>query len=59
MLRGRRGLVVGIANEHSIAFGCAATLRAASSPRSLPTMASARSSPAVMPAEVHSGPSTM
>jgi enoyl-[acyl-carrier protein] reductase I len=27
MLRGRRGLVVGIANEHSIAFGCAATLR--------------------------------
>ncbi len=28
MLRGRRGLVVGIANEHSIAFGCAATLRA-------------------------------
>jgi enoyl-[acyl-carrier protein] reductase I len=28
MLRGRRGLVVGIANEHSIAFGCAAKLRA-------------------------------
>lgn len=28
MLAGRRGLVVGIANEHSIAFGCAATLRA-------------------------------
>ena len=28
MLRGRRGLVVGIANEHSIAFGCAEKLRA-------------------------------
>lgn len=28
MLKGRRGLVVGIANEHSIAFGCAAALRA-------------------------------
>lgn len=24
MLRGKRGLVVGVANEHSIAFGCAA-----------------------------------
>jgi enoyl-[acyl-carrier protein] reductase I len=28
MLAGRRGLVVGVANEHSIAFGCAAKLRA-------------------------------
>lgn len=28
MLAGRRGLIVGIANEHSIAFGCAAKLRA-------------------------------
>jgi enoyl-[acyl-carrier protein] reductase I len=28
MLRGRRGLVVGIANEHSIAYGCAVKLRA-------------------------------
>ncbi len=28
MLAGKRGLVVGIANEHSIAFGCAAKLRA-------------------------------
>jgi enoyl-[acyl-carrier-protein] reductase (NADH) len=28
MLKGRRGLVVGIANENSIAFGCAAKLRA-------------------------------
>ncbi len=28
MLRGRRGLVVGIANENSIAYGCAAKLRA-------------------------------
>ncbi len=28
MLSGLRGLVVGIANEHSIAFGCAAKLRA-------------------------------
>jgi enoyl-[acyl-carrier protein] reductase I len=27
MLAGQRGLVVGIANEHSIAFGCAAKLR--------------------------------
>lgn len=27
MLRGRRGLVVGVANEDSIAFGCAAKLR--------------------------------
>lgn len=27
MLRGKRGLVVGIANEHSIALGCAAKLR--------------------------------
>ncbi len=28
MLRGKRGLVVGIANEQSIAYGCAAKLRA-------------------------------
>jgi enoyl-[acyl-carrier protein] reductase I len=28
MLKGKRGLVVGIANEHSIAYGCAAKLRA-------------------------------
>ncbi|WP_172130605.1 enoyl-ACP reductase FabI [Bradyrhizobium aeschynomenes] len=28
MLKGRRGLVVGVANESSIAFGCAAKLRA-------------------------------
>ncbi|MCC7281204.1 MAG: enoyl-ACP reductase FabI [Acetobacteraceae bacterium] len=28
MLKGYRGLVVGIANEHSIAYGCAAKLRA-------------------------------
>lgn len=28
MLKGLRGLVVGIANRHSIAFGCAATLHA-------------------------------
>lgn len=28
MLRGRRGLVVGVANGDSIAFGCAAKLRA-------------------------------
>ncbi len=28
-LRGKKGLVVGIANEHSIAWGCARTLRAA------------------------------
>lgn len=28
MLKGRKGLVVGIANEHSIAYGCAVKLRA-------------------------------
>lgn len=28
MLKGQRGLVVGVANEHSIAFGCADKLRA-------------------------------
>ena len=28
MLSGLRGLVVGVANEHSIAFGCASKLRA-------------------------------
>jgi enoyl-[acyl-carrier protein] reductase I len=28
VLRGKRGLVVGIANEHSIAYGCARALRA-------------------------------
>ena len=28
MLRGKRGLVVGIANQDSIAYGCAAKLRA-------------------------------
>ena len=28
MLKGRRGLVVGIANQHSIAYGCAVKLRA-------------------------------
>ena len=28
MLKGKRGLVVGVANEHSIAFGCAAKLKA-------------------------------
>ena len=28
MLKGRRGLVLGVANENSIAFGCAAKLRA-------------------------------
>jgi enoyl-[acyl-carrier protein] reductase I len=26
MLKGRRGLIIGVANEHSIAFGCAAKL---------------------------------
>ena len=28
MLKGKKGLIVGIANQHSIAFGCATTLRA-------------------------------
>jgi enoyl-[acyl-carrier protein] reductase I len=27
MLKGKRGLIVGVANEHSIAYGCAAKLR--------------------------------
>lgn len=27
MLKGRRGLIIGVANEHSIAYGCAAKLR--------------------------------
>ena len=27
MLKGRRGLIIGVANEHSIAHGCAAKLR--------------------------------
>ena len=27
MLKGKRGLIVGVSNEHSIAFGCAAKLR--------------------------------
>ena len=27
MLKGRRGLIEGVANKHSIAFGCAAKLR--------------------------------
>lgn len=27
MLKGRRGLIIGVANSHSIAFGCAAKLR--------------------------------
>ena len=29
MLPGKKGLIVGIANDHSIAYGCAETLRAA------------------------------
>jgi len=28
MLKGKRGLIVGVANEHSIAYGCASKLRA-------------------------------
>ena len=28
MLKGKKGLVVGIANEHSIAYGCAREFRA-------------------------------
>ena len=27
MLKGRRGLIIGVADEHSIAYGCAAKLR--------------------------------
>lgn len=27
MLKGRRGLIIGVANEHSLAYGCAAKLR--------------------------------
>jgi enoyl-[acyl-carrier protein] reductase I len=48
MLRGRRGLVVGIANEHSIAFGCAAKLRAFGAELAV-TYLNAKSEPYVRP----------
>ncbi|MDO9707650.1 enoyl-ACP reductase FabI [Paracraurococcus sp. LOR1-02] len=48
MLRGKRGLVVGIANEHSIAFGCAAKLRAFGADLAV-TWLNARAEPHVRP----------
>lgn len=48
MLRGRRGLVVGIANEHSIAYGCAAMLRALGAELAV-TWLNARAEPHVRP----------
>jgi enoyl-[acyl-carrier protein] reductase I len=48
MLRGRRGLVVGIANEHSIAYGCAAKLRAFGAELAV-TYLNAKSEPYVRP----------
>lgn len=48
MLKGRRGLVVGIANEHSIAYGCAATLRALGAELAI-TYLNAKAEPYVRP----------
>ena len=52
MLRGKRGLVVGIANEHSIAFGCAAKLRAFGAELAI-TYANEKSEPYVRPLGEH------
>lgn len=48
LLQGKRGLVVGIANEHSIAAGCAIALRAAGAELAV-TYADERSKPFVAP----------
>ena len=48
LLQGKRGLVVGIANEHSIAAGCAVALRAAGAELAV-TYADERSKPYVAP----------
>ncbi|MEB8386536.1 enoyl-ACP reductase FabI [Rhodobacteraceae bacterium KMM 6894] len=48
LLHGKRGLVVGIANEHSIAAGCALAMRAAGAEVAV-TYANARSKPFVAP----------
>ncbi len=48
LLNGKRGLVVGIANEHSIAAGCAMAFRAAGADLAV-TYANAKSKPYVAP----------
>ena len=48
LLQGKRGLVVGIANEHSIATGCAMAFRAAGAEIAV-TYASERSKPYIAP----------
>ncbi|WP_138934426.1 enoyl-ACP reductase FabI [Roseovarius arcticus] len=48
LLRGKRGLIVGIANEHSIAAGCAMAFRAAGAELAI-TYASERSKPYIAP----------
>ncbi|MEJ0020459.1 MAG: enoyl-ACP reductase FabI [Acetobacteraceae bacterium] len=54
MLRGMRGLVVGIANQDSIAFGCAATLRAFGADLAV-TYLNAKAEPHVRPLAEHLG----
>lgn len=59
MLKGKRGLVVGIANEHSIAYGCADKLRAFGAELAI-TWLNARAEPYVRPlAERLGAPITM
>ncbi|MDK4805781.1 MAG: enoyl-ACP reductase FabI [Novosphingobium aromaticivorans] len=48
MLAGKRGLVVGVANDHSIAYGCAARLRALGADLAL-TYLNAKAEPHVRP----------
>lgn len=48
MLAGKRGLVVGVANDHSIAYGCAARLRALGADLAL-TYLNAKAGPHVRP----------
>lgn len=54
LLKGKRGLVVGIANGHSIAAGCAAAFRAAGAELAV-TYANATSKPYVTPVAEASG----
>lgn len=58
MLRGKRGLVVGIANQHSIAFGCAAKLRAFGAELAV-TWLNAKAEPHVRPLAEQLGASIM
>jgi enoyl-[acyl-carrier protein] reductase I len=48
MLKGKRGLVVGIANEHSIAYGCAAKFRGFGAELAL-TFLNEKSKPYILP----------